>query len=662
MRLLVPLGLLGLLGIAVLIIIYILKPNYQQKLVSSTFVWKLSLKYRKKKIPVSKLRNILIIICQILILTACAAILAQPALVVKEMETAPEVIAIIDCSASMRTESGGDTRFERAVEKTRILSENTFAKNGTVSVILADKTAEFLAEERVTSENKGVLTRELRALVEEDTFACSYTTSDIDGAITLCERIMEENPKAKIYLYTDVSYSYYPDCIEVESVAEDEEWNAAILNAYTVRVDGYYQFYVDVACYHKDRPLLVSFFIKNANPDAEKVSDAGKEVSFSGSVLCERDQTETLVFLPEKQYDSETMLNTESLTYIPLEQEYWITSYESVTVYLNEDDSFDLDDNFEIYDGQRKVIKIQYESVSPNPFFNAVLFNLQSVYADRYDIRITEVKEGMTGKREGFDFYIFEHLVPAEQEMPKDGVCLIVDPNRSSDALGITSFSSPTALQKSESLAAEEDASDLLTSGLNFSNITVTQYTRLKLDPAYEVIASFDSHPIMAARKQGNQQTFVMAFNIHFSNIAVTKEFPILMYNIFEYYFPTTTSANSFEVNEQVILNARGEELLVTRGNYNFPPLTEFPAVLDLDIPGTYALTQIDAFGNTLYDYIYVTIPSSECNIWEQGDALSEPYHKVDEKDYYDDLLLYIAAVLVAVLFIEWWLQSRDTM
>ena len=51
MELLMPLGLLGLLGIAIIILIYILKPNYQQKVVSSTYVWKLSLRYRKKQIP-----------------------------------------------------------------------------------------------------------------------------------------------------------------------------------------------------------------------------------------------------------------------------------------------------------------------------------------------------------------------------------------------------------------------------------------------------------------------------------------------------------------------------------------------------------------------------------------------------------------------------------
>ena len=86
MNLLTPLGLLGLFAIAVLILIYIIKPNYQQKIVSSTHIWKLSLKYRKKRIPISKFRNILLIICQILILSLCAFLLAQPIIEAQTVE------------------------------------------------------------------------------------------------------------------------------------------------------------------------------------------------------------------------------------------------------------------------------------------------------------------------------------------------------------------------------------------------------------------------------------------------------------------------------------------------------------------------------------------------------------------------------------------------
>ena len=75
---LTPLGFLGFIGLLILLLIYILKPNYQIKFISTTHVWRLSLKYRKKKLPISKLRNMLLILCQILIISACAFILAQP--------------------------------------------------------------------------------------------------------------------------------------------------------------------------------------------------------------------------------------------------------------------------------------------------------------------------------------------------------------------------------------------------------------------------------------------------------------------------------------------------------------------------------------------------------------------------------------------------------
>ena len=137
MTLLTPLGLLGLIGIIILIIIYIIKPNYQQKFVSTTFVWKLSLKYRKRKLPFSKLRNIILIICQVLLLTACAAILTSPNQILKSRITEPEVIVILDSSASMRAyNEEGLTRYERATEDISELVAATFNEDGFVSVIV----------------------------------------------------------------------------------------------------------------------------------------------------------------------------------------------------------------------------------------------------------------------------------------------------------------------------------------------------------------------------------------------------------------------------------------------------------------------------------------------------------------------------------------------
>ena len=107
MNFLTPLGFLGFIGIIALIIIYIIKPNYQNKIVSSTFIWKMSLKYKKKRIPISKLRNILLFICQLLILTAVAFILTQPMINSDDADNSSDEIIIISLLLSGNGVNGG---------------------------------------------------------------------------------------------------------------------------------------------------------------------------------------------------------------------------------------------------------------------------------------------------------------------------------------------------------------------------------------------------------------------------------------------------------------------------------------------------------------------------------------------------------------------------
>ena len=67
MSFLYPLGLLGLIGIPILIIIYIIKSKYTEQTVSSTYLWLLSERFLKRKNPISKLAGIISLILQILI-------------------------------------------------------------------------------------------------------------------------------------------------------------------------------------------------------------------------------------------------------------------------------------------------------------------------------------------------------------------------------------------------------------------------------------------------------------------------------------------------------------------------------------------------------------------------------------------------------------------
>ena len=73
-------------------------------------------------------------------------------------------------------------------------------------------------------------------------------------------------------------------------------------------------------------------------------------------------------------------------------------------------------------------------------------------------------------------------------------------------------------------------------------------------------------------------------------------------------------------------------------------------------------MTQVTDFGKKLSEKIYVRVPRAESNIWNSADSLSEPNRKETEEDSYKNLIVYFAGALVALLFIEWLLQSRESM
>ena len=180
-RWLLPLGFLGLLSLIGLIIIYILKPKYTERRVSSTIPWKLALK-KRKKFPFDRFSNLLVFLCQVAILSAGAMILAQPTLLDEDLiDQGVEKIIILDAGMNMRAkyaEYDGQynlTRFERAINEIKAeIDKVLYEDDGTISVIMAEKEPRFLLEDMGREDYTTIVT----ALDEAE---CSYAVPDLQG-------------------------------------------------------------------------------------------------------------------------------------------------------------------------------------------------------------------------------------------------------------------------------------------------------------------------------------------------------------------------------------------------------------------------------------------------------------------------------------------------
>ena len=123
MNFLYPLGLLGLIGVPILVIIYIIKNKYLEQTVSSTYLWTLSNKFLKRKNPISKLTGIISLILQILAVVCISLAIAHPSVVLAN--AAYEYCFILDASGSMNMQKDGVTRFERGKAAIADLIENS---------------------------------------------------------------------------------------------------------------------------------------------------------------------------------------------------------------------------------------------------------------------------------------------------------------------------------------------------------------------------------------------------------------------------------------------------------------------------------------------------------------------------------------------------------
>lgn len=634
MSFLIPLGLLGLLSIIALILIYIIKPNFQQKFVSSTYVWRLSLKYRRKNIPINRFRNIILFICQLLILTACALLLAWP-VIQEERHDNVENVAIIDASASMRVGNNESVRFDRAVEKAIELARSTAESNGLFSAILADGDAHYIVQ-RAAAENVADTVAALSELVEGDG-QCTFGSADLDGAVELAETVVVQNPEADVTLFTATTY-IDKGGIEVVSVAEKDEWNAAVLSAVAEVKDNYYTFNVRVGCYGRSQQLTVHCDVFGVNSETGDYST----VYMSRTEMFDNvDREFEMSFGIEEQLDAGRVA---------------VYSFESVHVYIEADDTFRDDNSFYIYGGVQPVIKVQYASDDPCIFFQNTLLVLRDFVNTDWKVEITNVTKPDDIATEGYDLYLFETLMPSV--MPTDGLVVIFNPGDGTiEGLG-AEFSSLHRVHRDSTLAT--GMPHIINEKLDATEITVAAYREIKLVAGFTELMYYEGAPVVAVREERDFTYIVFSFDIHKSSLAAVMEFPLSFLTIFRHYIPVTVPERSYVVGSTVSLNARGNTLEVS-GPETQSTIENFPGEIGVSLPGSYTLTQA-VRDEILLDSFFVYVSPFESNIAKEVDAL--PLLERNRKiEYFDqDLLVWFAAALLALLFLEWWLQSREYM
>ncbi len=505
MTFLYPLGLLGLIGIPILIIIYIIKSKYTEQTIASTWLWELSERFLKRKKRVSRLTGIIALILQLLAVTLISLAIAHPILTVPN--SAQEYCFILDASGSMQmqTEDGKTTRFETAKEKISGIVGDAVAGSRYTLIHVGNETTYYEAYEDK---------EEFLSLLES--VKPSDASVTMTGALDVVQRISQKRPGVKAYLISDTQYE---SATNVETV-----YVGAAVDNYAIS---------DVNYTHLATELKVS----------------GKVISYENDAtvnvgLFLNEETEPRQVLEFQLKKGEAQAFTLEAT---------AESFSSITVKVLEEDALAMDSVFVIHEVKSEN---SYNTliVSENPFF------LESAVRSVLNAKIDVIApEEFRDDTRGYGLYIFDSLnVDDTFKLPTDGTVWFVNINASVEGTGFT-VRNDMELPRPEKLDPSTSSSTLtktLLSGMLDNDIYITRYIKCGVPSNFTTLYNYNGTPVVfAGTTEHGTREVVIAFSLHHTNLAVLHDFSVMMRNLINYSFPDMVENTNYNCGDMAVVN-----------------------------------------------------------------------------------------------------------
>lgn len=622
MRFLYPLGLLGLIGVPILIIIYIIKNKYTEQTVSSTYLWKLSEKFLKRKKRPPKIAGLLSLILQIVAVVAISFAIAHPVLIFPD--AADEYCIIVDASGSMNIEQNGVTRFEIGRERAKNIIEDSTDGSVYTLIYASDDSTTVVCER---AEEKSYALQVLNGLTS------TYGAAELTDALELAQNYFLENNAIRTYLVTDRKYSNHEN-VELINVSGDET-NFAVLNVNAPKIneagDGY-TVTAQVVAYKETADLLVSLY----------VDDATQPVSTETVPVFEDGETNVV-------FDLET------------------GAFNSLKVVIENADALSSDNVCVLYNPKSEnSYKTLLVSETPR-FLKAVVETVSGAAVETMDAaQYAEAFANKSGDAvDGYGLYIFDSIHPGV--LPDDGAVWLFNQTENVEGAEF-SVKRQATLQEGVQLGMTKASSKLatqLTKNMSGKDLYVYKYMKYGIFGEFTTLYSYQGESLVFTGNNayGNREV-VFAFSLHDSNFSMLGDFVIFAKNLLDFSFPDVLEKVTYDCGERLQLNAptacTSIKITAPDGTESYPASNVAANEFVLRQPGVYTVT-LTVAGEEKEYHAFAGIPKEERKVstLESSFNLQGEAGEGGLDGKYDDLIV-IFILLGVVFLIDWVVYCYD--
>ncbi len=604
MSFLYPLGLLGLIGIPVVLLIYILKNKYNEQTVPSTYLWTLSEKFYKRRNPLSGLTGIINLILQILMVALISFAIARPIFTIPN--AASEYCFVLDCSGSMNMQTDGKVRFESAKKEIeRIIKKSS---GGSTYTLITAETEAGTVYERL--DDKKI------ALQMLEDVKCSDGVIDEGNALVVAQSYYDENRSLATYLFTDKEYTEH-NGVKIVNLGSATDVNYSVNDVTGSHMNGTLTVKANVNSYNGEGTLSVHLYVNER----------------------------------ESAVATETVSVTAG-TPTPVEFNVKAENYSSFRVVIDAQDALNADNEFITYN-QKSDSTYNILLVSKTPFFFEAALDVLS------DSKVDVVEPDKYTGQTGYGLYIFHSYTP--KELPDAPVWLVNSSSSVADSgfgiRGIIELDKPTAIEKSASTAT---AARKLLEGVDGRNIFISEYVKYSgMYTKFTTLFSYESNPLIMAgvNALGNREV-VVGFDLHKADFSLSTDFVTLLGNFLSYSCPDLLDKTGYTAGEDVQVNITANVTNVKGispdGEEIYIDATTDVGVLHLDKVGTYTIRVTTP--DSVEEYrLYSGAPAQESITASTGASYSlvgeQEFVKTDGK--YDPIMIIF--ILLAVVFVADW-------
>lgn len=603
-----PLGFLILIFIPVLIILYILKNKFTEQTVSSTYIWKLSEKFLKRRRPISRIYGILSLVLQCLLVAVIALAVAHPQINLPNQ--ARDYCFIIDSSGSMLMKNGEKTRYDLAKEEINSII-NSSQLGSTYTLISCEDTATVIYENITNKES---------ASAQLNSLTITSLDSKCVDAIPLAQNYYDENRSLQVYVASDKGYQTSNiNLIDVSSDSQNFSFSDVVYNVSLRRLtlNG------NISSYNASGTVEVSLIV-----DDEQLAT-----------------TSVNTILNEKANFSFNDINISE-------------DYQNITLVINNTDDLEADNTYIVYNlVQERVNKTLI--VSYNPLY---LESLLSAFGT-LDITVIEPTDYSPQDYFGYGLYIFDGYNP--NELPVDGSVWLI--NIDDGVMSDYGFSLQDSLDYGNVgvLVDVNERSNTLLNSLK-ANLTgdtfyVTSYQKYSLYNNFTTVLSCEGNPILFVgnTNSGNREV-VFAFDIHNSNLPLSMDFIILVNNLINYSFPTILENTSYEAGDSLVVNVLAGcssiEVITPSGLNTYLDTSGAISEYLLSEAGTYNIN-VTIDGAVTNFKVFASYPASESQVVEDLEVENLSLIGEQEAHYGDGIyqsLVYLFIALGIIFIADW--------